>query len=532
MSAPSTPPSAASVFAALPVPALLLCGDVVLDVNAKFLRMMRVEDATRFVDKPLTEHCLCEPDELRAALAEALAAGSTRIVMRRPDDSRIVVEADAGMADDSTLLIVRDASEGTRFQQVVARLSSLHIAATRASFGGVRSLLAESEPVFHALGWSTALFEIVEEEANLRDYYLDALPRFGADDIFEAALKGWSRPAPLHVLPDLHEVVSSCEGKLREHFPAYIAELLEQNGADSEFAQVQRDLFARFGLDRCAYAPVFVDGDVRYVLAVAGSELSARDYAAVQLLAAMLSAAEQIQRLSDQHAEERRLRALGQMAAQLAHEVRNPIAVILTAFGQIKRTTKVDERGTRLFSMVEEEIARLDRLVGDLVYFAGPLRMRGTRLSIPEVVDEVVQTTLREAERDNVAVTIEELAPVCVRADATLFREMFRRLLQSVYKPGVRVVVSARLEGEKVVVRVADDGPPLDLDVAERVFEPFFATRANGAGLALAVVRRLAEDQGGAVDLVPRYPHVAFELRFAVMSDDEQSGPVRLPRLR
>ncbi|MCB9630977.1 MAG: hypothetical protein H6721_02340 [Sandaracinus sp.] len=262
-------------------------------------------------------------------------------------------------------------------------------------------------------------------------------------------------------------------------------------------------------------APVFVDDRVAFVLMFTGAAITERDYAAIQLFAAMISAAEQLGAVSDEMARQERHAALGQMAAQLAHEVRNPLAVLYQATSQIRHRQRDGRDIGDLLSMIDEESRRLDRLVNDLVHFAAPLAPRIRETSLEPIVRyalDGVRAELGDASFAALAmhVDIDELS---ILADAVLLRQALAHLFHNAIghaEKGGAVEVRAEREGDWVRLRVRNDGAPLAPDVARRVFEPFFSTKARGSGLGLAVVRRLVEDQGGRVLLESHDAGVSF----------------------
>jgi signal transduction histidine kinase len=200
-----------------------------------------------------------------------------------------------------------------------------------------------------------------------------------------------------------------------------------------------------------------------------------------------------------------RLAALGEMSAVVAHEVRNPVAIIFNAVATLRKRPDDPEK---LLGIVEEEAERLKRMVSDLLEFARPTSLVLDQHEVARIVSDAVDA-LRTASPDapvDVEVDVVEPSPR-VRCDSRLMRQAVISLLANAIaaphrsRP-VAVVISA--EGDEVAVRVVDDGGGVDAAVVDTIFSPFFTTRATGTGLGLPVVKRIAEAHGGRVRLENR----------------------------
>lgn len=193
-----------------------------------------------------------------------------------------------------------------------------------------------------------------------------------------------------------------------------------------------------------------------------------------------------------------RLAALGEMSAVVAHEVRNPVAIIFNALASVKRHP---EEGEALLGIVHEEAERLKRMVSDLLEFARPQSLHFTRTSLEPVVAgavEAVAATTSNA--SDIEVTTTDLPPVL--CDTQLVRQALVNLVTNALQARGRkrpVRVNGEVRGESVVLAVVDDGDGVPSESRSQIFQPFFTTRATGTGLGLRVVQRIAEAHGGRI---------------------------------
>jgi signal transduction histidine kinase len=200
------------------------------------------------------------------------------------------------------------------------------------------------------------------------------------------------------------------------------------------------------------------------------------------------------------------LALMGQMAAQVAHEVKNPLAIIRSTAELLKKRHG-GERPDPEFDYIQEEVDRLSRSVSNY------LGVGASRPAEPEPVDvgalarEVVADLSLSARKQGVelSVTGGEVPPVPGNR-AGLRQVLLNLVLNGIQcQPGGgRVEVSVEVESGDVRVRVQDQGPGIDPKDARMVFEPFFTTRDKGSGLGLFVVRRVVEEHGGRVGLDSR----------------------------
>ncbi|MFQ5697328.1 MAG: nitrogen regulation protein NR(II) [Myxococcota bacterium] len=212
-----------------------------------------------------------------------------------------------------------------------------------------------------------------------------------------------------------------------------------------------------------------------------------------------------------------RYASLGEMAAGLAHEIRNPLAAIRGALAVLDVPPSGEARA--LHEVIRGETDRLDRVVGTFLDYTHP-DVRATRIDdLGECVRAITEGFLRRASRPGIAFELslaEDLPPVAFDTDQldTVLTNVLRNAYQALEPSGdpgqVRVEVSPTAgdttqgTASGVEISVEDDGPGLSPEILERAFVPFFTTRERGTGLGLAICERLVRTHGGSIRLQPR----------------------------
>ncbi len=205
-------------------------------------------------------------------------------------------------------------------------------------------------------------------------------------------------------------------------------------------------------------------------------------------------------------AQSEKLAALGQLAAAIAHEVRNPLAVIRSAAQSVGETLPdTDAEAQRSCSFITAEIDRLTSVTSTLLAFARPLHLEPHPVAVGAVFDQALLLAGADLAAKNIAIE-RKLPPDLprVHADADLLSQVLLGLLGNaadVMPHGGRIVLDARRNGHGVEIAVADTGPGVPANLRAQIFEPFFTTRARGTGLGLAVARHIMQAHGGSIEV-------------------------------
>ena len=199
--------------------------------------------------------------------------------------------------------------------------------------------------------------------------------------------------------------------------------------------------------------------------------------------------------------EQAALARVGQMAAIVAHEVRNPLAGIKGAMQVLAARRPEGDPEASVMHDIVGRVDSLSYLINDLLLFARPTAARMSRVSLTTLLAEVVATAKADPAGRDVAIDVS--APeVVFEADSELVKAMLLNLVLNsgqAMKGQGRVELRAGLETHAVRISVRDYGPGIPEAVASQMFEPFFTTKTRGGGLGLAIARRTAELHGGSL---------------------------------
>ena len=214
-----------------------------------------------------------------------------------------------------------------------------------------------------------------------------------------------------------------------------------------------------------------------------------------------------------------RLASLGEMAAGIAHELKNPLAGIEVMAGLLRRQVPDSPAAHSLLADIISEAKLANAIVVEMLEFVRPVRLQVERTDVSDVLQQSVTMAESKAPRGGVAVsmTIEAGLPM-IEADHHQLSQVFTNLLANAFEAldgsgHISIVAaSGTLEEDPaltggqdptpiVMVDVIDDGPGVPADATDKIFDPFFTTKAQGSGLGLAIVRKIVDAHDGRIDL-------------------------------
>ena len=226
-----------------------------------------------------------------------------------------------------------------------------------------------------------------------------------------------------------------------------------------------------------------------------------------------------VEQLEERERLRDRLASLGEMAAGIAHELKNPLAGIEVTAGLLRRQVPDSRDAQSLLADIISEAKLANAIVVEMLEFVRPLRLQVERADLAEVLRQAITLAETKATRGDIVVTI-DLAPglPAIEGDYYQLCQVFTNLLTNAFEAldgsgAIAITAEAGMMDEGsasaerhqptpiVVVDVVDDGPGVPAELTDRIFNPFFTTKPQGSGLGLAIVRKIIDAHDGGIDL-------------------------------
>jgi signal transduction histidine kinase len=211
---------------------------------------------------------------------------------------------------------------------------------------------------------------------------------------------------------------------------------------------------------------------------------------------------EELRAAQEELVKKEQLAVVGELAAVIAHEVRNPLAIIANAVAGLRKHAISREDHDTLLGILDEETSRLNRLVTDLLRYARPVNIQRQHFSLSDLVERTLGL-VRATRSIKIELKVECHEPR-IWGDSNLLRQVFDNLVDNaVQAMGTLGTLTVRLraaseEGiDGLAVDIIDTGEGMDTQVRSRARDPFFTTRPSGTGLGLAIVDRIVDAHGG-----------------------------------
>ena len=199
-----------------------------------------------------------------------------------------------------------------------------------------------------------------------------------------------------------------------------------------------------------------------------------------------------------------KLSMVGQMAAGMAHEIKNPLASIKGAVEILcdKATSETDRKEFR--SIVQKEVKRINSSVTDFLEFARPSETKLVELNLAEVVQSSIKQVQPQAGKRNIDIVNRLENPVMVMGDKEKIHQVILNLLLNAIDASPdasSVTVTLKPDGVNALILTEDSGNGISEKDMTRIFEPFFTTKSSGTGLGLAIAKNIVDKHGGKIVL-------------------------------
>jgi len=228
---------------------------------------------------------------------------------------------------------------------------------------------------------------------------------------------------------------------------------------------------------------------------------------------------EELARKNRQLRRRERLAALGEMAAGVAHEIRNPLGGIQLFASLLEKDLADRPEAQRLVRKISKGVARLEAIVTDILEFGRPCEPDPKPVRLDALLRETIELALSKVDQTGVAVEVAgelagELADLEMVTDAGLLQRALLNLLVNALEaaaaaggnaqqPAVQIGLRC-VSADRVTLSVADNGPGVPAQYMDQIFNPFFTTKDKGTGLGLAIAHQIAETLGGTIQVANR----------------------------
>jgi len=216
----------------------------------------------------------------------------------------------------------------------------------------------------------------------------------------------------------------------------------------------------------------------------------------------------QIKKMEAQVQQAEKMATIGEMAAGIAHELRNPLAAISGAVQLLDRESQEDSINKRLFDIILRESDRLDATIHEFLLFSKPVAPKKEWFSLRALAQEALETLSQDPEWNPALILDLEIPPdLECWGDPQLIRQVLLNLVAN------SANACRNMENGKILLRaeeipetamffeIVDNGTGIPEDFREKIFEPFFTTRETGTGLGLAIVRQIVHSHDGEISL-------------------------------
>ncbi len=335
----------------------------------------------------------------------------------------------------------------------------------------------------------------------------------------------------------------SMTGRLARHLvsmgkPASIDELIPLFGGDPEFESFKP---TPAGL----LVPLIIKSSLRGILAlggkVSGHSFPTDDLEFLSILANQFAVAlenarlyesekmalEELKNTQKQLVLSERHAAIGDLSARIAHEVNNPLSIISNYLHLCERSLGDPEVLNEHLGIVREELARIARIVRQLLDFHKPRAVEKGPVNLEQIVSDVLSLVRWQFTKKNISVDVTVQEPIrMINASADQIKQVILNLIINArdFAPeNGRVRIELHADEKQVFLSVSDNGPGIDIEVLPRVFEPFFTTKdgSAGTGLGLSVCYSIIHEHGGVIEAGNHSDGGArFDIRLPIAADN------------
>lgn len=199
--------------------------------------------------------------------------------------------------------------------------------------------------------------------------------------------------------------------------------------------------------------------------------------------------------------QEDRLRVMGELAAEVAHEIRNPLGSIELMVTMLQEDCKDNQHSSELLSRIRTSVDNMNHIVTNILLYTRDLQLERSSFSVQSLLDAAESISLNTIVKKQTIVE-KNIADITLSADFELLKQSLANVLinaaQAAPQKG-KIQIDTETEQQKLRIKIKDNGPGIPDDIREKIFKPFFTTKNTGTGLGLAMVKRVIEAHAGQI---------------------------------
>lgn len=234
-----------------------------------------------------------------------------------------------------------------------------------------------------------------------------------------------------------------------------------------------------------------------------------------------------IKELEARNERNHRLIAMGEMAAKIVHEIRSPLCSIELYASMLAKDLEGSEH-LNMAKGISTGISSLNNILTNMLFFAKPQKPILRPLDICRLLDETVFMLMPMLEAGGVNFLRQIEQGISVRGDADLLKQVFLNILLNAIQStpeGRAIAANCRNEGGSALIEISDQGPGIQPENLEKIFDPFFSTKEKGTGLGLAISAKIVQAHGGTIKVTSSPGHgAAFRISFPENADEAQGN--------
>ena len=238
---------------------------------------------------------------------------------------------------------------------------------------------------------------------------------------------------------------------------------------------------------------------------------------------------QELERTRQQLLADEKLAAIGQLSRAIAHEIRNPVAMISSSLATATRPGLDEAEREEMFSIAAKEAQRLERLTTDFLVYARPRPVQVAPVNVADTLNYVATVARAHAANEGVAIDVDVDSKLEGKFDANQMHQALLNLVLNAIdacRRGDQVKLNAQTNGNGLIrIDVVDPAGPIPPEIVQSIFEPLFTTKQGGSGLGLSIARNIARSHGSDIVLRVNEPRrVCFSLEIPAHASNQSHG--------